>query len=78
MSQKRGMKYYLIEDACVMCGAYVLEGEWVCPNCIKKCEAASELPAEMRRTPISWRRKKVSPRFPWVRPHRQDVKQTLE
>ncbi|MCC8151730.1 MAG: hypothetical protein LIO96_09845 [Lachnospiraceae bacterium] len=72
------MKYYLIEDACVMCGAYVPEGEWVCPNCIKKYEAASGSSAEMRRTPIPQRRKKFSPRFPWAKLHSQDAKQTLE
>lgn len=55
------MKYYLIEDSCVMCGAYVPEGEWVCPNCIKKIEAES--PAKTNHLPTPHRREKNGPRF---------------
>lgn len=55
------MKYYLIEDSCVMCGAYVPEGEWVCPNCIKKIEAKP--PAETNHLPTSHHRKRNGPRF---------------
>ncbi|MCD8346692.1 MAG: hypothetical protein LUD16_01835 [Lachnospiraceae bacterium] len=50
------MKYYLIEDSCVMCGAYVPEGVWVCPNCIKKIEAKPS--PETNRQPTLYRRKK--------------------
>ncbi len=49
------MKYYLMEDICVMCGAYVPEGEWVCSDC--KTQARAEPAAEMQRVSAPWYKK---------------------